>query len=551
MGTQAENLETRVSLTGVEQYKRGQQMLGAGWRTFRGDASAAQGVMGKFGAAADNWIVTAGLLAGTGYAVNRFFTAGVGQAQRSEAVTAQLNTALKANLGMTGAAAESMNELAVSYSAAQGKSMFGGAEIKSAVAMLSTFKMTEEMLRAFTPALIDMAEGYRKSTGGTMDLQSAAIMLGKAVNGNVGALRRFGIFVDEAAFKEKGWVAIQEELKREFGGQSASAMKTAEGAVRAYSASVGALQKEMAEGLLPVISVTARGARVLVSALRSMNSATHGVVGVLGAAGGVAAMVAAGLLVSVRMWRMMREELTGVAGAADRAAAGLKAAGTAAATSGATAAVAGSATPTGAAMAANAVLPMGAAATAGMAGNAAVAGKAAGRFAGAGKFMRGFGPAALAAIVGMGLDSIGHVNASDYKNGPNKAKLAGKAAAGMAGSALSFASTGALLGSVVPGLGTGAGAVLGGAIGLARGAYNSVTEGAAARKAAEDEAKAAQLSAVPKGGQSKTEAYLKAIVGELKDTKRAIIGGGERTAHAMNEGDLQRAVYGTLSRAVI
>ncbi len=552
--TQKENFETHVSLSGIEQYRRGQKMLGAGWKAVRGDLDGAASGFKKLNLTTGQWLAVSAAAGGAGYKLMMGLGAATNAAMQAESVQVKLRSALASNLGMSKEAADAMADYGSSLSAAAGASPFGDEEINNAMAMLSTFRLTADQIKAFVPSLMDMTQGYSKATGETADLQQTAIMLGKAVNGNIGALRRYGIFVDEAAFKEKGWVAVLEEVRREFGGQSTAAMTTAAGAVKGYNDSIGELQESIGTGLLPVVRSLANGGRAIANALTTMNDATHGAVGIVGALGATVAVGGALALVAMRSWRMLRDEMTGVAGAADRAAASLKTAGAAATTSGAAAA-------TGAATgAAGNAASAGASATAGAAGNAATmgAGAAAGKAAGKAA-MKGIGVGIAAGLAGAALNSVGRISQEDVEKGPGR--VAGRAMAGMAGSTLTYGSYGAMLGSFVPGLGTAAGAAVGGAIGLGVGAYGAFSqrgdaekaaaEAAKAEKAAAEAAKAAQVSTVPKGGASKSESYLKAIVEELKDTKRAIIGGSDRTANAVNQGDLQRAVYGTLARAVV
>ncbi len=543
--TQKENFETHVSLSGIEQYRRGQKMLGAGWKAVRGDLDGAASGFKKLNLTTGQWLAVSAAAGGAGYKLMMGLGAATNAAMQAESVQVKLRSALASNLGMSKEAADAMADYGSSLSAAAGVSPFGDEEINNAMAMLSTFRLTADQLKAFTPALLDITQGYSKATGETADLQQTAIMLGKAVNGNIGALRRYGIFVDEAAFKEKGWVAVLEEVRREFGGQSTAAMTTAAGAVKGYNDSIGELQESIGNGLLPVVRTLANGGRAIANALTTMNDATHGAVGIVGALGATVAVGGALALVAMRSWRMLRDEMTGVAGAADRAAASLKTAGAAATTSGASAAT-GAATGAAAGNAATA----GASATAGAAGNAAAvgAGAAMGK-AGARGALKGIGVAAIAGLIGGALSNAGRITKEDVEKG--QGRMAARAAAGMGGAALQYGSMGAMLGSFVPGLGTAAGAAVGGAIGLGVGAYGAFSQRDQAEKAAADAAKAAAVTGVPKGGSSKSEAYLKAIVEELKDTKRAIIGGGDRTANAVNQGDLQRAVYGTLARAVV
>jgi hypothetical protein len=548
MATQKENFETHVSLSGVEQYQRGQKVIGAGWKALRGDLDGAAAGFKKLNLSTGQWLAVGAAAGGAGYKLMKGLGVATNAAMQAEAVQMKLRTALAANLGMSKEAADAMADYGSSLSAAAGVSPFGDEEINNAAAMLSTFGMGEAQLKKFLPAILDTATAFQKVTGETADLSQMSMMIGKAFGGNTTALRRFGIMVDETAIKTKGAeAAILEALQSKFGGQSAAAMTTAAGAVKGYNDSIGELQESIGDGLLPVVRSLANGGRAIANALTTMNNATHGAVGIVGALGATVAIGGALALVAVRSWRMLREEITGVAGAADRAAASLRTAGAAATTSGAAAAAGASAT---AGAAAGNAATAGASATAGAAGNAAAmgAGAAMGK-AGAKGAMKGIGVAAIAGLIGGALSNVGRITPADVKKG--QGRMAGRAAAGIGGAALQYGSMGAMLGSFVPGLGTAAGAAIGAAAGVGVGAYGAFSGRAAAEKEAAAAAKAAQVATVPKAGASKTDDLLQRILAATENQTKILVGGGARAANAANQGDIQRAIYGTLARAVV
>lgn len=93
------------------------------------------------------------------------------------------------------------------------------------------------------------------------------------------------------------------------------------------------------------------------------------------------------------------------------------------------------------------------------------------RVGGAGKLMKGLGIGAVGALAGEGIQM-----------GSDKLKEAGYEktgkAVGTGGTAVKYAGYGAMIGSVIPGVGTAIGAGIGGAVGLGKGIYDNYYKGA-------------------------------------------------------------------------
>lgn len=107
----------------------------------------------------------------------------------------------------------------------QGITAIGDEVILDVMAMLQTFKLQEGTLKDATKATLDLA----KATG--QDLRSAAILVGKAAVGEVSTLKRYGIIVDEAALKARGFQAVLDEINTEFGGQAQAQAETYAGKI--------------------------------------------------------------------------------------------------------------------------------------------------------------------------------------------------------------------------------------------------------------------------------------------------------------------------------
>jgi len=118
--------------------------------------------------------------------------------------------------------------------------------IASAQGFLGTFQLTAPQIQDLTPKLLDMAEGLRKASGGTVDLEQSSNMLGKAIQlGTVGMLAKAGVTIPgttkamQDLWKKQFELAdIQERVRMtgelvegNFKGQAEAAGKTYAGAI--------------------------------------------------------------------------------------------------------------------------------------------------------------------------------------------------------------------------------------------------------------------------------------------------------------------------------
>ena len=165
-------------------------------------------------------------------------------AAEEELQIAKLNQALKSTGNYTDEVSESLLKYASSL---QEVTMYGDETIIGVEAMLATFKLTEEEIKIATQATLDLAA----ATG--QDLQSAAILMGKAMVGEVGMLKRYGIIVDENKYAAEGWQAVIEEINVEFGGQAVAQGETYTGMVERMKNSFGDMKEKVGNALIPTI----------------------------------------------------------------------------------------------------------------------------------------------------------------------------------------------------------------------------------------------------------------------------------------------------------
>jgi len=509
MSSQVDNFITRLSLVGVDEMKRGQQAVGAGWAALSGQVGAADAAYKKLGVTQTQVMLVGGIAAAAGGAMLSWLRSCGVIAADAGRVQAQFGAALRQNIGVTGRAAETLSEYAESLSAAEGRSMFSDEQIKSAMGMLSTFRIGSADLRRFTPALLDLAEGYRKASGETVDLQRMALMLGKATQGNTTALQRYGIKLDETRVKQVGLnAAILETIQKRFGGQSAAVMETAAGKLAQYEDAVEELKESLGTGLLPAMASLASKASGAANWLNKANKAMGGAVGIaLGLAAGLM-LVGGSVTLMLPALNLLAAAWRAVGAAASGAAVEQGAAAAATATAGATATAA--------------------AGRIGMSGFGRFAAPFAAVLAG-GYLRNNYAPGAAAAGA-----------KSATPGGRRNLNQLGAFAASVGGNALEFGALGAAAGSVIPGIGTGIGLAVGGIAGAIKGAI----EGNALVKSSET----ADFAARGKAGSKNPQ--LEEIASILRDTHRALVGGGSRANAAVNAGDVERAILGRLGAVV-
>ncbi len=113
-------------------------------------------------------------------------------------------------------------------------------------------------------ALMPLAQDLATAKG--IDLASAATLVGRAAEGNVTMLQRYGIVLDGiekgSSSAAKGQAALA-ELQTRFGGQAAAYAETAAGAQDQLNIALGNLKETVGTELLPIITDFAKGLATL------------------------------------------------------------------------------------------------------------------------------------------------------------------------------------------------------------------------------------------------------------------------------------------------
>ena len=173
-------------------------------------------------------------------------TAALFTQQKAEA---KLRAALK---NVTTATAAGADELIKYASALQRVTIFGDEEIISAAGILATFQLNEDAIGRILPRLLDMTTSYG-------DLESNALLLGKAFTGNAASLSRVGVQFDQmelAMARAKGSYAefnfLIDSLDSNYKGLAQTLAETGFGQIMQLENEISDLNETLALTSLPV-----------------------------------------------------------------------------------------------------------------------------------------------------------------------------------------------------------------------------------------------------------------------------------------------------------
>lgn len=103
---------------------------------------------------------------------------------------------------------------------------------------------------SFAQQQLNLALDISAATG--KDLESVSLALGKAFTGNVGALTKLGVPLDQSVVKSKNLSEVIKTLNSQFGGAAADAADTFSGRLRILQTSLGEAVEGIGYALLPV-----------------------------------------------------------------------------------------------------------------------------------------------------------------------------------------------------------------------------------------------------------------------------------------------------------
>jgi hypothetical protein len=198
--------------------------------------------IGKYSKAMAKSFALAGAAAGA-YAI-KIGIDGVKAAVEDEKSQALLAQALKNTTNATDAQIQSTEK----YITAQ-QLAFGVADTKLRPALANLARATGDVGKA--QELTNLALDISAATG--KDLETVSLTLGKAYNGNFGALTKLGIPLDENIKKTKDFNLVQEELTKLFGGSAKANTETYAGQLAIVTERFNEMKESIGVSLLPVM----------------------------------------------------------------------------------------------------------------------------------------------------------------------------------------------------------------------------------------------------------------------------------------------------------
>ncbi len=161
--------------------------------------------------------------------------------------------------------------------------------VNSIQSQLVQMKLSEDEVLQLTPLIVDIS----RKMG--LDFVTAAKSVGRAVNGNQGAMKKLGIVVDEAAFANDSYTATMHALREAAGGFATEEGKTFEGQLKILENQIDEFKESVGRGVIGVLQDVLPAATSAAQGIGSVDEATGGMIGqvatvatvVTGATGGI------------------------------------------------------------------------------------------------------------------------------------------------------------------------------------------------------------------------------------------------------------------------
>ena len=185
-----------------------------------------------------------------GFALGAFAKSTIDAFTAQEKSIAGMEQAMKSMKRFTPELSKSLQDLASNI---QAVGVSGDEATLEGIKFLVTYrKIGNDILPRATKAMADLAA----LTG--RDMASAANILGKASEGMVGELSRYGITISDAAKKSKDFNLILADIESQVAGQQEALRKTGYGGIQAFNNALGDLKEKVGEAivqtLLPAIN---------------------------------------------------------------------------------------------------------------------------------------------------------------------------------------------------------------------------------------------------------------------------------------------------------
>lgn len=270
----------RLALLITADYQNAVRGIEATGKAADKELGRAESKTAKFGATATK--VGAGMV-GFGAIVGAGLFKAAQASEEANLSTVKLQNTINNMPKLAGASTKAFTDLA---DAIQDKTAADADAIVEGQALLGTFSLTAKEIQGITPLVVDYARKF-----GT-DIPSAAIQVGKALDGQVGALKRNGVSIDEVLFKTDRYRAVQEALRAQVGGFAEQEGATLSGRLQRLKNELGDVEEGVGAGVGGAFSAALTPIEKATGAFGDLDPAIQSTVGRVGT---IAAATTAGV----------------------------------------------------------------------------------------------------------------------------------------------------------------------------------------------------------------------------------------------------------------
>lgn len=243
-----------------------------------------EGFKSKIAAIADKAKAAGATLTAIGLAAGALVKDWVGAYQEAERAQARLEQLTRQTTNATDEQIASLTEQA---DALQKVGVVEADTTKFGQSQLATFALQTDAIKSLTPAMLDMAVATKGVNTTQEDMINIGNMIGKVMQGQVGALSRVGVTFNAAQEKilktgnemERA-NTLAEILNQNFGGLNERMRQTSEGGIAAATNAWGDFKETLGEAVAPIIDYVAERIISLTEWLQGLNPALMQVIAV-------------------------------------------------------------------------------------------------------------------------------------------------------------------------------------------------------------------------------------------------------------------------------
>jgi polyhydroxyalkanoate synthesis regulator phasin len=236
--------------------------------------------------------------------------------ERQQMAELRLQNTIERMPMLAGASSKAFLEQA---SALQRVTKYGDETTIASQAMLGTFNMTEKQILELMPLVQDYASKF-----GT-DLTDASKQVGKAVMGQIGALQRNGVTIDQNLYKTDRFTAVMQALRDQAGGFAEEEGKTMSGQLAILRNNLGDVAETVGAGAVGAFNKLLGPLLSVSDAFKSLPPVVGQAIGGFAAFGGIGLIFAGTASIMIGQLLLMKERFAIALGAAQRFAAFIRA----------------------------------------------------------------------------------------------------------------------------------------------------------------------------------------------------------------------------------